>query len=109
MKRKPRGESGRSTRRRGARDAERLLGARERLFALEPGGTPENAIEVQSPSVIEVHATRHECPRCAGRLLVLEQAAVTREGQRLREARLVCRDCGVPRSMWFRLVSPSPN
>jgi hypothetical protein len=109
MKRKPRAETKRSAERKQARATERLAVDRERLFELEPGGAPRTPLQVQSPSVIDVHVARVACPRCDGRLELLEQAAVTLEGARLREARLKCRGCGSTRSMWFRIVSDASN
>lgn len=82
---------------------------RERLFALDPGGAPARAIEVAAPSVIDTQVAQRTCPRCAGTLSLLEQAAVSVEGVRLREARLRCRDCASERSLWFRLANANPN
>ena len=109
MKKKPRAGSPRTQRRQQERSAERLLADRERLFELEPGGAPDSAIEITTPSVIDSRLAARECPRCAGALLLLEQAAVSVAGLRLREARLRCRACGSRRSLWFRLVSANPN
>jgi hypothetical protein len=109
VKKKPRAGSPRNQRRQQERSAERLLADRERLFELEPGGQPAAAIEVATPSVIDSRVAVRECPRCAGVLLLLEQAAVSVDGVRLREARLRCRECGSRRSLWFRLVSANPN
>lgn len=77
---------------------------RERLFALEPGGSPERPIEVSAASVVESRAASKACPRCGGRHLLLEHAAVMIGGARLREARLACRECGSRRSLWFRVA-----
>jgi hypothetical protein len=109
VKKKPRAGSPRNQRRQQERSVERLLADRERLFELEPGGQPAAAIEVATPSVIDSRVAARECPRCAGALLLLEQAAVSVDGVRLREARLRCRECGSKRSLWFRLVSANPN
>ena len=109
MKRKPRARTRRTVERKQARSAERLAEDRERLFELEPGGAPRVALQVPSPSVIDAHVAGVPCPRCDGRLDLLEQAAVSVEGARLREARLKCRSCGAPRSMWFRIVSDAAN
>jgi hypothetical protein len=109
MKRKPRAETKRTVERKQVRSAARLAADRERLFELEPGGAPGAALQVQSPSVIDVHVARVACPRCDGKLELLEQAAVTIEGARLREARLKCRGCGSERSLWFRIVSDASN
>jgi len=109
VKRKPRAETKRAVARKQLRAAERLAEDRERLFELEPGGSPRVALQVPSPSVIDAHAARVPCPRCDGKLELLEQAAVTLDAARLREARLKCRSCGSARSMWFRIVSDASN
>ena len=109
MKRKPRAASPRNHRRQQERSVERLLAERERLFEVETGGAPASAIEVEAPSVIDSRVAARECPRCAGALLLLEQAAVSVGGVRLREARLRCRECGSKRSLWFRLVGANLN
>lgn len=109
MKRKPRADTKRTVERKQARAAERLAGDRERLFELEPGGAPRVALQVPSPSVIDVHVAQVACPRCDGKLELTEQAAVTLDGARMREARLKCRACGSERSMWFRIVSDASN
>ena len=83
--------------------------ARERLFALEAGGSPERPIAVVSAAVVEAHAESVGCPRCDGKQEVVEHVAVTVAGARLREARLRCRQCGTTRSMWFRISDVGPN
>lgn len=62
-----------------------------------------------SPAVVEAQAWSVPCPRCDVPHELLEHAAVTISGVRLREARLRCRQCGARRSMWFRLVGESLN
>jgi hypothetical protein len=109
-KKKPRADSPRTARRAIARAEQSLLRDRERLFALEPGGSPERALEVSSASVIEAHALGVPCPLCEGPHEVLEHAAVTAQsGARLREVHLRCRHCGTRRSLFFRIVEAKPN
>jgi hypothetical protein len=91
----------RSQRRATERRLGKLQGAREQLFQLERGGAPERPLAVVSPAVVEAHAESVACPRCEGKHEVLEHVAVTRDGERLREARLRCRQCGSVRSLWF--------
>jgi DNA-directed RNA polymerase subunit RPC12/RpoP len=92
-------------RREAERDALSLARDRERLFTLERGGSPERPIEVEAASVVEVRARALPCPRCSGRHQLDEHAAVTTAtGARLREARLVCRECGSRRSLWFQVA-----
>jgi len=105
MKRKPRVSSDRSQRRALSRVDEKALDARERLFALERGGSAERALEVVSASVVETHALSLPCPRCGGPHQLIEHAARTLgSGARVRDVRLRCRQCGSERSVWFRIV-----
>ena len=85
------------------------MAARERLFELELGGSPERPVPVMSPAVIEAHAESVPCPRCQAKQDVLEHVAVTVGGVRLREARLRCRQCGSSRSLWFKIQDLGPN
>ncbi|HKY40613.1 MAG TPA: hypothetical protein VJN18_31980 [Polyangiaceae bacterium] len=89
------------------RDTQRVLSklqsAREKLFQLEPGGSPERALEVSSPAIVEPHAQSVPCPHCDGKHDVVEHVALTRDEVRLREVRLNCRQCGGLRSLWFRI------
>jgi hypothetical protein len=109
-KKKPRVQSPRTLRRASARDEQTLARDRERLFALEAGGSEARAIDVPSASVVEAHALGVRCPLCEGPHEVLEHAAVTAaSGARLREVRLRCRQCGSRRSLFFRLLESKPN
>ncbi|HLV66312.1 MAG TPA: hypothetical protein VKY73_10895 [Polyangiaceae bacterium] len=94
----------RTARRELARAEEKLRIQRERLFQLEPGGTPERPIEVETVAVIEVKAASLACPACGGRVRVQSHEAPTIRGVRLREVRVRCTACGRERSLWFRLV-----
>jgi DNA-directed RNA polymerase subunit RPC12/RpoP len=106
MARKP--KRARTVRREAQRDALAFARDRERLFALDRGGSPEQPIDISATSVVEVRASATACPRCGGRHRLEEHAAVTTaSGARLREARLVCSACGSRRSLWFRLLEPN--
>lgn len=89
------------------RAREQLAADRSRLFALEAGGSPARPLEVSSASVVETHALAVPCPRCDGAHELVEHAAITVDGVRLREARLRCRQCGTRRSLFFRLREPN--
>jgi hypothetical protein len=93
----------RTQRREAVRALSKLEAARERLFQLDTGGSPERPLEVSSAAVVEAHAESVPCPRCEGKHDVLEHVALTRDEVRLREARLRCRQCGSKRSLWFRI------
>jgi hypothetical protein len=109
VKKKPRAMSARQKERKAERAREQLATDRERLFALEPGGSAARPLEVASASVVEAHGSSVPCPRCDGAQEALEHAAVTVNGARLRELRLRCRQCGTQRSMFFRLRESLPN
>lgn len=104
--------SGKRSKKRGARTERRqralaerqLVRDRERLAALEPGGAPERPLRVESTAVIEPRTARRPCPLCGGRLQLLEHAAETRGGRRLRVVRVRCRRCHVPRELFFELI-----
>jgi hypothetical protein len=109
-KKKPRAASPRTLRRAAGRVEQDLIRDRERLFTLEPGGSPARAIDVPSASVVEAHALGVRCPLCEGPHEVLEHAAVTAaNGARLRQVHLRCRQCGSQRSLFFRLLEVKPN
>jgi hypothetical protein len=80
-----------------------------RLFGFGPGGAPERAIVVSSASVVETQATSVACPACGGALRVVEHAARTMQGVRLREARMKCERCTTGVSLWFRLLETTFN
>jgi hypothetical protein len=92
-----------------ARTVDKLRIARERLFGLEVGGSPERPLSIASAAVVEIQAESVPCPRCEGKHEVSEHVAVTVQGIRLREARLRCRRCGTTRSLWFRISDVGPN
>ena len=75
----------------------------EKLDRLEPGGGSDRPLVVESVAQVEVMATSRPCPLCQGGLRLVEHAAETIDGTRLRVARLTCTLCGVPRARYFRL------
>jgi predicted RNA-binding Zn-ribbon protein involved in translation (DUF1610 family) len=107
-KRKTTGRA-RTSRRAALRAADKRVEQRARLMSLEPGGSPERPIEIESPSVVELRASAFLCPRCEVAFRVEAHRAPSVEGMRLREAEVACPRCGQRRSIWFRLVGPSLN
>lgn len=93
----------RTERRERERAARRLIHDRERLFALQPGGSPARPITVDSPSVIPIRAQSLPCPQCGGTLALDEETAERVDARALRAAHLTCRLCGVARTLWFSL------
>ena len=94
----------RTKRREVLRGLEKLAAAREKLAALEPGGSPERPLEAGSASQVELRAAANTCLRCESALRVHEHRSVThaRAGA-LREVELACRICGAQRTIWLRV------
>jgi hypothetical protein len=99
----------RSDRREAERAHAKLVEQREKLLALEAGGSARHPREVVSASLVEPEARSVPCPRCEGELRVLEHMAHTVDGTPLREVRLACQHCGARRSLWFKIVGALPN
>jgi len=99
----------RATRRKRGRAHAKLVRDLERLARLRPGGAPDRPLDVDSPAQVEVIATTSPCPLCEGTLRLVEHAADTLDGVRLRLARLVCTACGTARTRYFRLATPLPH
>ncbi len=96
----------RTLRRSEERAARALVRDRETLAALVPGGSEQRPIEVTSASVIEVRVGTLACPQCEGRYRISDHASA---GPGLRRLDVRCQTCGVPRSLWFRIVVDDPN
>jgi len=93
-----------------ARNVKRaLVRDREKLFRLEPGGSPTRPLEVSSASLVEPKVAMVRCPNCDASLHAEQHAAVVHEGARLRQVLAVCRLCGSGRTLWFRIVPLLPN
>jgi hypothetical protein len=99
----------RTTRRLLERDAEKLARAREKLAALEEGGSPERPAEVGSASQIEGRASQLECLACGELLKVKEHRAISHPtAGALRELELGCPRCRRRRVAYYR-VGPRLN
>lgn len=79
----------------------------EQLAALEPGGSPDNPLLIDSPVLVETRAVARPCPLCDGALKLEAHTAEVIDGVRLRVASVSCTLCGTPRSIYFRLEEPS--
>lgn len=99
----------------GRRERARRLAARqhvrdlERLAGLATGGAPERPIDVDTPPLVDVMAEAMPCPLCGASLRLVEHAAETIGGVRLRVARVRCTACGVGRAIYFRLRETTLN
>jgi hypothetical protein len=88
------------------RAARGLVRDRERLAALEPGGSAERPLAIDTPAVIDPRVGSMRCPQCGGEYQIKEHAA-PQAG--LRRVDVTCRLCHVSRSIWFRLSSSAAN
>ena len=91
------------------RAEEKLVRTRVRLARLAPGGEPSRPLDVSSASLVEPQAKSMPCPKCEGACSVVEHAAETQQGKRLRIAHMACKDCGGRRAIYFRIVGEALN
>jgi hypothetical protein len=96
----------RTARREKERAARQLVRDREKLASLVAGGSADRPIEVVSSAVIETRVRSMPCPQCESQLDVVDHRSA---GQGMRAVDVKCRICGVPRTLWFRIVSDEPN
>ena len=96
----------RTARRVADRDARRLVRTREKLAHLVAGGSEDHPITVSTAAVIEGRARAMPCPQCEGELEVKDHRS---SGDGMRPVDVKCRQCGTPRTLWFRIVSDEPN
>jgi hypothetical protein len=99
----------RAQRRADSRRDAKVVRDRERLAALEPGGTPERPIEVTTASLVEPKARATPCPICSDSVRVTDHTASTISGVPLRLAHVFCPMCGHARVVYFAVRPPLPN
>lgn len=74
-------------------------------WRLEAGGSPETAIAVATPSVIEPRAESLGCASCGAQTRVREHRVVRHAGARFRAVAVECSSCGLVRDVYFRLAA----
>ena len=79
---------------------------KENAARLAPGGSAANPIHVLTTAVIEIRAGATPCPQCKGELRIKSHEA-PQPG--LRRVDVKCQQCGVPRSLWYRLAPDESN
>lgn len=99
----------RTAKREQARDARKLVRAKQQLARLEQGGAPEHPIFVETPAVIETRARSVPCPLCGGPLRGQEQRAEALGERRLRVVDARCQTCGASNTLWFQIVPVLEN
>ena len=78
----------------------------ERLARLEPGGSPQRPLPVDSAAVVDVRAVANPCPLCGAPLRLDAHTAEVIDSVRLRIAAVSCTLCGTQRALYFRLDEP---
>ncbi|HEY4178536.1 MAG TPA: hypothetical protein VGM90_16930 [Kofleriaceae bacterium] len=101
------GKRPRTERREQERKQRDLVRAKEKLFALSVGASRERPYEVSSTSVIEVRVEQLPCVQCDVAQYRIREHDRIEDG--LRRLDLICRNCGAPRVLWFRVVTNEPN
>ena len=96
----------RTARRAQDRAARQLVRDREKLAALVVGGAREHPIVVTSAAVIEGRAAALPCPQCEGAYRVVEHRS---DSPGMRAVDVKCQQCGVGRTLWFRLAADEAN
>jgi len=99
----------RRTQRERQRALRKLVRQTEALADDLPGGSPEQPIDVTSASVVEGKARRTPCIQCDGELDVRGDRATSTARGILREISVVCRQCHVARTLWFRIAPGAAN
>jgi hypothetical protein len=89
-----------------ARAMRRLVRDREKLAAMSVGGSEQRPIHVTSASVVEVRIRHLACPQCGGEYRLREHRS---PASGIRSVDVTCQLCGVPRTLWFRIVSADAN
>lgn len=87
------------------RKQDKLIDDRERLAALEPGGSAERPIEIEAASLLPLRAESFDCLRCSGRVRYVEDRVVAHGSELRRAATIECKECGAERELWFRIAA----
>lgn len=96
-------------RRAAARAREKIADASEKLAKLEPGGSPDNPIELETASLVEPYSRSLPCVRCGREVRVVEHDAKTVGARRLRVVKTQCGQCGALRVLYIRLTTLLPS
>lgn len=92
-----------------AREAKKLLEAKEKLASLEAGGSLERPLEVTSASLVEARALAGGCLACEGTLEVADHRVHHAGAVLVREVVVQCRRCSRRRGVWVRVVVPQAH
>lgn len=95
----------RTVRRELERTQSKLAVAREKLWALGEGASPQRPIALDSASQVEIHAASLTCPVCGDHFRVLEHTVLHVAGSErtLRVVHVRSPQCGRERDLYFAL------
>jgi len=94
----------RTVRRELDREQAKLLVAKEKLWALGEGASPQRPIALESASQVEIHAASLTCPICGDHFRVLEHTVMhLADNRSLRVTRVLSPQCGRQRDLYFAL------
>jgi hypothetical protein len=99
----------RTARREADRAGAALVRTRDRIAQLEPGGSPDWPIALESAVLVERRAASIPCPRCAGPVTVITHDARATTDARRREVIARCQRCSHARSVWFVITPAERN
>ena len=93
------------------REQAKLVIAKEKLWSLSEGASPQRPIALESASQVEVHAASMTCPLCGDSFRVLEHTVLHVPGsdRTLRVTRVRSPKCGIERELYFVLRAALPN
>ena len=101
----------RTVRRELDREQAKLAVAKEKLWALGQGASPQRPIALDSASQVEIHAASMTCPICGDHFRVLEHTVLHVAGSErtLRVTRVRSPQCHRERDLYFALRAALAN
>lgn len=76
---------------------------------MEPGGSFERPIQVDSAAVVESHARSLACLSCNGEVRVESHEATPTQAAIVRTVRIACKRCGHTRCVYIAVLPPRTN
>jgi predicted RNA-binding Zn-ribbon protein involved in translation (DUF1610 family) len=99
----------RTARREAQRQADVIERTRDRIVRLQPGGSADWPITVESAVLVERRAAEFKCTQCGDELDIKSHDAKVVGTSRRRIVGASCRSCGHVRTLWFTIVEPVEN
>jgi len=96
-------------RRKREKAARKLALDKDRLAALEPGGSAERPITVESAAIVEERARSIGCHQCGGPVGIEDHQVEKHDEELLRVLDLKCKQCHARRRLWMRIRPVLPS